>query len=216
MSDPWSTVAALGSAIRYGGSSLADVPVLVIKVVDGDLWRKFRSPAGDVEHHSFEEFVMKPKPGGLGTTISMLKDLCRSNTLALAAIEEATDRPAGNPTGRNQYSNTVGEQLGDEHWCIDGCDECEGGIGNNIPNSSRPEGTSVAKALRRLRKDRPDLHAQVLIGQVSAHAAAVQAGFRPKTFTVRADKAESIVATLRRQLDPEVLALVTKLLSEGE
>jgi len=61
-----------------------------------------------------------------------------------------------------------------------------------------PTGNSESAALRRLRKDRPDLHAQVLAEQLSAHAAAVQAGFRPKTFTVRADKPESIVGTLRR------------------
>lgn len=195
MSDPWSTVAALGSAIRYGGSSLADVPVLVIKVVDGDLWRKFRSPAGEEEHRSFEEFVMKPSPGGLGTTISMLKDLCRSNKRALAAIEEATQQPAGNRTGRNQHTAEVGTL-------------------DNIQGSKAPTGTSESAALRRLRKDRPDLHAQVLNGEVSAHAAAVEAGFRPRTCTIRTDNPTSIVGTLRRQLDPETLATVTKLLTE--
>jgi hypothetical protein len=49
--------------------------------------------------------------------------------------------------------------------------------GGNI-NSSRPSGTSKAYALRRLRKDRPDLHARVLAGEISAHAAMITAGFR--------------------------------------
>jgi hypothetical protein len=77
-------------------------------------------------------------------------------------------------------------------------------------------GTSNTYLRRRLRRDNPDLADLVDSGELSAHAAAVQAGFKPKTFTVRADRPESIVGTLRRQLDPEVLALVTKLLSEGE
>ena len=82
--------------------------------------------------------------------------------------------------------------------------------GKNIP--SRPEGTSQAKALRRLRKDAPQLHAEVLAGHLSAHAAMVRAGYRPKTFTVRADSAASVVATLRRQLPPEQLGEVARLL----
>lgn len=194
MSDPWSVVAALGSAIRYGGSSLADVPVLVIKVVDGNLWKRFRSPAGIEEHRSFEEFVKKPSPGGLGTTISMLENLCRSNKRALAAIEKATQRASGGDKRSESYQQTIVDNIHNE----------------------RPSGTSESAALRRLRKDRPDLHAQVLANELSAHAAAVRAGFRSKTFTVRADKPESIVGTLRRQLDPEILSMVIKLLTKGE
>ena len=40
------------------------------------------------------------------------------------------------------------------------------------------QGTSRTYALRRLAKDRPDLHAQCLAGDLTAHAAMVQAGFR--------------------------------------
>lgn len=63
-----------------------------------------------------------------------------------------------------------------------------------------------------LRKDRPDLHAQVLDGELSAHAAAVQAGFRPRTITLRLTTPESIAATLCRQLDPDMLRAVVKLI----
>jgi hypothetical protein len=75
-------------------------------------------------------------------------------------------------------------------------------------------GDSETYIRRRLKRDNPDLAERVESGEISAHAAAVQAGFKPKTFTVRADRPESIVATLRRQLDPETLAMVTKLLTE--
>jgi hypothetical protein len=46
------------------------------------------------------------------------------------------------------------------------------------------QGNDRAYALTRLRKDRPDLHAKVLANDLSPHAAMVQAGFRPKTFTI--------------------------------
>jgi hypothetical protein len=47
-------------------------------------------------------------------------------------------------------------------------------------NSGRPWGNSAAAAHRKLRRDRPDLHARVLSGEITANAAMVQAGFRKK------------------------------------
>lgn len=57
---------------------------------------------------------------------------------------------------------------------------------DNINEVERPTGTSQAAALRRLRKDKPKLHAKVIAGELSANAAMIQAGFRVKTITVRA------------------------------
>lgn len=57
------------------------------------------------------------------------------------------------------------------------------------------------------------MHAEVLAGNLTAHAAMVQAGLRPKTFTVRAESADSVVAALRRQLPPDVLSEVASKLS---
>jgi hypothetical protein len=74
------------------------------------------------------------------------------NRWAVAENEQKNQRPKGT----NQYSD-----------------------GNNVPK--RPEGNSAAKALRRLRKDRPDLHKLVLEGKLSANKAMIEAGFRVKT-----------------------------------
>ena len=41
-----------------------------------------------------------------------------------------------------------------------------------------PSGNSRAAFLRRLRKDRPDIHARVLAGELSPHAGMIEAGFR--------------------------------------
>lgn len=189
MSDPWTTVAALEAAIRYGGSGLADVPDLVVEVIDGKLWRQFRSPKGDEDNPTFEAFVAAPNPGGLGATVEMLKALCHRRRDVLDKIDSAVQ----------------GEHGGDrrsEDFNVD-----------NI-HVERPSGTSESVAVRRLRKQRPDLHAKYLTGELTAHAAAIQAGFRPKTFTVRDDDPAAIARTLRRQLKPDVLAAVTQLLSE--
>jgi hypothetical protein len=44
--------------------------------------------------------------------------------------------------------------------------------------SGRPKSGTRADALRRLRKDRPDIHARVLAGELSPHAGMLEAGFR--------------------------------------
>jgi hypothetical protein len=51
---------------------------------------------------------------------------------------------------------------------------------NGVNIYGRPWGNSAAAALRRLDKDRPDLHKRVLAGEMSANAAMVEASFRKK------------------------------------
>src|SRR4051794_6825253 len=43
-----------------------------------------------------------------------------------------------------------------------------------------PTGNSTDRALRRLRKNAPDIHARVLAGEISPHAGMVEAGFRKR------------------------------------
>jgi hypothetical protein len=52
---------------------------------------------------------------------------------------------------------------------------------DNVTSSDR--GNAPTYLLRRLKRDRPDLAAQVVAGTLSAHAAAVQAGFRKSTWS---------------------------------
>lgn len=92
----------------------------------------------------------------------------------------------------------------------------QGRVGAHSNNVTRtPKGNSADAALRRLRKDRPDLHAEVLAGALTAHAAAVQAGFRPRTVTVRADSPKSTADTLRKHMKPDDIATLARLLLEG-
>jgi hypothetical protein len=81
----------------------------------------------------------------------------------------------GNPTGNNQHKRKDGN--------------------TSIP---RGRGSNSTNALRRLKRDRPELAAQVLAGELSAHAAAVQAGFRKSTWSAPTDVNELRVAIERR------------------
>jgi hypothetical protein len=51
---------------------------------------------------------------------------------------------------------------------------------SNVHASERPSGNSRAAFLRRLRKNRPDIHARILAGELSPYAGMIEAGFRKR------------------------------------
>lgn len=80
---------------------------------------------------------------------------------------------------------------------------------------ARPNGTSEAAALRRLRKDKPELHADVLAGRLTAHGAMVKAGFRPRTLTVPLGRPDSVAQTLIKHMEPSELVALVRLLADA-
>jgi hypothetical protein len=139
---------------------------------------------------SWEDFCATPAPHGLGYSPTALQGLidARPTAAELDARDAQRQRPAHRPRKTD----------------------------NNVNGYSHPEGNAAAGALRRLRKDRPDLHARVLAGELSPHAAAVQAGFRPRTITLPLD-VERAGATLRRHFAVADRArLAALLLADGD
>jgi hypothetical protein len=182
-------VESLTHAITSGEHGLSTVPGLLARVLSEKLWLNFRTKRGELIHYdSFAEFATTPPLRGLGVGVDLIRQIIANDVVAVDLLDQALQRPHGG-------------------------DHTSSGSKVHIVNlAPPPRGNSESAALRRLRKDRPDLHGQVLNKELTAHAAMVQAGFRPKTFTVRADDPESLAATLRRQLDPEVLAQLKRLI----
>ena len=82
----------------------------------------------------------------------MLKNVCRGDLDATDLIDEAVR----NPVGTNQHMG-----------------------GHNVTRLGRaPWGNSRDKALRQLRDHRPDLYGASAAGELSAHPAIIEAGFR--------------------------------------
>ena len=79
---------------------------------------------------------------------------------------------------------------------------------NNISTRARmtEHGTRRDYAIERLERDAPELHEEVLAGNLSAHAAMVQAGFRPKTVSVPVTRPEAVAKALRKHMTPSDLA----------
>ena len=199
--DNGAVIAALGSAVAHGSENVAQIPALLVQIVDDDRWRHFITKLGEeVTYTRFEDFAATPPTAGLGIKVEVLARLVQDDPAAVGALERATKNPDGAPIGNKNAAK--------EKTTVDNINSC-------LERHERPTGTSEAATVRRLRKDRPDLHAQYLANEISANAAAILAGFRPKTFTVRADRAESIAGTLRRNLDKDTLNAVVSLL-QGE
>jgi hypothetical protein len=175
-------VDALGSALRRGGNALDSVPDLLKRILREESWREFVTQRGEHISHDRLADFVTEPP---------LRGIGTSKDLVERLIEDDVEALA-------MWRAALKEKPGPKR------------SRNNITRST--SGTSKAYALERLARDAPSLHAEVAAGRLSAHAAMVQAGFRPPTFTVRADSAESVAATLKRRLTPEMLAeLASKL-----
>jgi hypothetical protein len=173
---------ALHDSLHRGMHGLSALPGLLKRALEERAWeeRIVRSTGERFPGFpSFEAYVQGAPPEGLGGEVKVLRELLKSDVKALDLLDKALQHRHGGPRGKN----------------------------DNI-NLAQPNGTNAEQALRRLRKDRPDLYARVLAGELSPHGAAVEAGFRPRTATVRLDDMDSLARTLRRRLTPKQLVEV--------
>ena len=83
------------------------------------------------------------------------------------------------------------------------------GSGSNTTSIGRGTGYTLA----RLERDKPELAAEVRAGAMTAHAAAIVAGFRRKTWTAPTDPARLAAAIRRRYPQAERARLAVLLLS---
>lgn len=181
-------VEALGSSLRRGGNALQSVPDLIKRTLAEEAWREFTTPRGElVRHERFVDFVVTAPTAGLGADVDLVRRIVAPDTEAADLLDQALQNPAHRPSGSV-----------------------------SIRNTSRPAGTTQDAALRRLRKDAPELHAEVTAGRISAHAAMVQAGFRPKTVSVPVGRPDAVAEALRRHMSPADLARLVSLLTEDD
>ena len=84
---------------------------------------------------------------------------------------------------------------------------------NNINHDKATKGTSNTYALRKLRKDRPDLHAKVIAGELTPNSAMVEAGFRQKQITIVLDAVRAANA-INRHFNDEQRKQVVELIGQ--
>ena len=192
-------IASLSSAVRDGSGGLRHVPGLLRQVLADEGWREFVSQRGEeVRPASFEEFVTTPPLKGIGAeSVAQIERLVSDDPEALRMVREAsTAKPGGDKRSAEYQTNSSNRT-------------------NGLAGTIGPvRGETRSYTLDRLHRQQPDLYQQVVDGALSANAAAVQAGWRPRTFTVRADDPEHIARTLQRRLDPRSLKELRRLLED--
>lgn len=159
-----------------------------------DVWIKAIRETGAYRHMQDEQgrpfllwevYCTTRQPIGLGYSPDEIDAILseRQSAAAIDAKDEASQRPRGRP-----QKNV-----------------------DNIHIYERPAGTSAQQALRRLRKDRPDLHARVVSGQLSANAAMIEAGFRKRPIQVQRT-ADGAIRVFNALEDPEKQIVVKRVM----
>jgi ribosomal protein S21 len=175
-------IQSFSQALLRGESALTYAPGLLKRIIKENMWQKYYDDFAKEEytHTNFMSFITSKPREGLGETLENVKKVCRDDMELLSLIDELIQRPAGG--GLNQYNKR---------------------LGNNITEANRPNGDTVQKALRRLRKDRPDLHEQVITNKLTAHAAMLQAGFRKKTVSVPIENIDKCLKYIKKYFTKE-------------
>jgi hypothetical protein len=172
-------VEALGSAVRSGDHGLKTVPALLKRVLAEGAWREFTTQRGEeVRHERFADFVTAKPLRGIGGDLDLIRRVISDDREALDLLDQALQNPVGTNSG------------------VD------------IINTHAPRGTSREYALRRLRKDAPEMHAAVLAGDLTPHAAMVAAGLTRRRFTVVVTTPEAVANTIRSKVPAEMLPAV--------
>lgn len=177
--DKGSLVDALWHAVDDATGNLAAVPGLVKQVLKTEAWRRREHRGRVFEHARFLDFITAKPMAGCGWPPEKVEALIRDDAETLVMWRKATELGAGART--------------DLH--------------NNVIEVERTQGNSKAYTLDRLKREAPHLFQAVCAGELSANAAAIEAGFRKKPtpyeqiqkLIPKLSKAEK--AALRRALD---------------
>jgi hypothetical protein len=186
----WPIVQQAILAFRAKVPDMAHGRHALAEVLHTGAWSSYDSPTGKrVAYEDFAEWVTKPVPTGLETTVENVWEIAKGDDELTRELERVGLKPLGDPKGGRPKGNLSTHKV------------------------SNPG--SETYIVRRLKRDRPDLAELVLDGKVSARAAGIAAGFVKRTLTVPADDPDRLAATLRRHLKPEAIDRLADLLRGG-
>jgi hypothetical protein len=184
----WTVVREVISSTTTGADVMSALPGLVRRLLDEDAWREYTAPgvSGAVVHETFTSFLTSAAPRGLNGRRDQLVALCGRDEALKARVQRLLDAdvPAARPVGRPDSASNDGA--------------------TNI------KANSAEYVVARLKRDRPDLAARVVAGEITANAAAKQAGIRKPRVVLTSP--ESIARALRKHLDADDIAHLIRLL----
>lgn len=178
-------ITSLARDINSTGWELRSIPGLVKRVINENMWpeRIVRVTGEIATFKTFAEFVTTAPPAGLGTDIDTLERLCRDDAEAVTLLRQATTNP--------------------KHVHVSDA--------NNVSISKPAHGNTRAYTLDRLSRERPDLYERVVNKELTANAAAIEAGWRKRKVQVDPEP-DAVVSFILRQFNDEERAYIVRAL----
>ena len=185
------TIDYLRAAISDGKAGLCDVPALIKRVIEEDLWQERYVPQTKeiARFDTFREFVETPPPEGLGVNLKMLCKLCADEPVVIDLIGQAQKNPPHGGDRRSQKFKS-----------------------NNVTLEVVPRGNSVGYSLKRLRDHFPALHQKVLSGEMSVNQAMIDASLRRKSIYITKD-VEKTASVIQKNFTRQEIDRLVKFLS---
>ena len=138
---------------REAGSGLKYFPALMKKIISNKAWEKRVKQGKVIELSSLRDLITKAPIEGWGEDPAKIEALIRDDVEALAMWREAMQHQ-GERNDLDNFNNNIIE------------------VKNSV------QGTSRSYTVARLKQQAPELFEKVVSGELSANAAAIQAGFR--------------------------------------
>ena len=138
----------LWRVVEGATGNLGSVPGLVKKIIEKEVWRRREYRHKIYEHTSFLSFITTKPLSGCGWPPEKVEALIKDDPVVLPMWRQAI--------------------TGAKHVHADA----------DIISIKPKHGTSRGYTLARLKRERPDLYERVVGKELSAHAAALEAGFR--------------------------------------
>lgn len=143
-----------------GASRLKDIPDLLSRVIEAQYWKKWRWTGNDFEAVSIDAYVSAHPPKGLGARVELIERLLADKPEVLKLFRRAR---RGEDVLKTDTKDRESQRPHEQPKTV---------------YNGKSAGNSSAAFLRRLRKDRPDIHARVLAGKLTPQAGMVEAGYR--------------------------------------
>lgn len=193
-------VDALGSAISDGETSLGQIPQILRKILEQDIWREFETQMGKhVIYSRFEDFVITPPLNGLGTTMEFIKEIVSKDVELQMLLAKALRETHGGDR-KSKDAREIKES---------------NGLFDFEEKKEEKKRDQYGKRILQLQKKSPDLYAQVLAGEKTVHAASVEAKIDHPTMTVTLDSPKSARALVAKA-SLEFLDELRRLLGSGD
>ena len=150
---------------------------LLAELLDRKSWEQREGHTG--KPWSFLRYVQTPfDDGGLGWDVEDVKNIIRfEHKYEKEGVRHTPAKAAEMEAMRRKVRDLLNPEAPKHGEVGRGRDR-----GDNI--TSKDRGTSESYTVRRLKRDRPELAEKVIQGEMSANAAAIEAGFRTKTVSV--------------------------------